>query len=60
MAWNSLTNMRALETTTRLVVEICRQMEDWRRLLRYVERLETERAPEAVPRVRRIDRRDAA
>ena len=40
MAWNSRTNLRALETTTHLIVAICRQMEDWRRILRYVERLQ--------------------
>lgn len=43
MAWNTRTNLRAVETTTLLVVEICHQMEGWRRLLRHVERIERQR-----------------
>ena len=42
-AWNSRTNMRAVQTTVQLVVALCDQMEDWRRILRYLERLEAER-----------------
>ena len=49
MAWNTRTNLRAVERTTQLVVAICRQMEDWRRILRYVDRLE-EDAPRLNPR----------
>ena len=44
-AWNRRTNQRAVENITKLVVELCFQMEGWRRLLRHVARLETERQP---------------
>lgn len=44
MAWNSRTNLRAVEKTTQLVVAICHQMENWRRILRHLDRLEQERA----------------
>lgn len=40
MAWNTRTNLRAVEKTTQLVVAICQQMEDWRRILRHLDRLE--------------------
>ena len=43
MGWNTRTNLRSVETITQLVVEICNQMEDWRRLLRHLERSESDR-----------------
>ena len=42
MGWSS-THQRAVRTTTELVVEICHQMENWRRLLRHLERIERQR-----------------
>ena len=47
MGWNTRTNLRSVETITGLVVELCHQMEGWRRLLRHVERIEQDR--EAAP-----------
>ncbi len=44
MAWNTRTSLRAVERTTQLVVAICHQMEDWRRILRHLDRLEEERS----------------
>lgn len=43
MAWNSRTNLRSVELITHRVVEICYQMEGWRRLLRHIEKIEQER-----------------
>jgi hypothetical protein len=43
MAWNSRTNLRSVELITHRVVEICYQMEGWRRLLRHVEKIERNR-----------------
>ena len=53
-AWNSRTNLRAVQTITQHVVEICFQMEGWRRLLRHVARLESERQPADHPRLARL------
>ena len=53
-AWNSRTNLRAVQTITQHVVEICFQMEGWRRLLRHVARLEGERQPADHPRLPRL------
>jgi hypothetical protein len=46
VAWNSLTNQRAVQTTMQLVVALCHQMEGWRRILRHIERIEKERDAE--------------
>ncbi len=43
MGWNSRTNLRSVELITYRVVEICYQMEGWRRLLRHIENIEQER-----------------
>lgn len=48
-AWKRRTNQRAVQTITRHVVEICHQMESWRRLLRHLERLAAERDAAAPP-----------
>ena len=52
-AWNRRTNQRAVENITQLVVEICHQMEDWRRLLRHLDRLEPARDPARRPLISR-------
>ena len=49
MAWNTRTNLRSVETITQRVVELCHQMEGWRRLLRHVERIERERDSTSLP-----------
>ena len=60
MGWNTRTNLRSVETITQLVVEICHQMEGWRRLLRQVERIESERDSMDRPLPHRRPTRTAA
>ena len=60
MSWNTRTNLRSVETITKHVVEICHQMEGWRRLLRHVDRIERERDLTHLSLVAHPSGRDAA